>query len=96
MSYQLSLQYLFNILNACTEESISVNNDDRTFTAMIHAAGSPEHHLVIQVILPEVLLYYLNRLPVTSGKTGTSKADLYAMRLSQESDILLHAISKVQ
>jgi len=66
VSNQLSLQDLFYILGIYTEESLSVNNDDRSLTAMIHAAGSPEHHLVIQVILPEILLYYMYHLPVSS------------------------------
>ncbi len=64
-SDQLFLQNLLNILDSYAGKGPAVDYYKGTLTAAIHAACSPEHNLVIKVILPQIIPYDLYYFPVT-------------------------------
>jgi hypothetical protein len=74
---QFLIKDLLYILNGSLNESLSVDDDKGTLTASVHAAGTPERHLVIEVIFLQVLFNELYNIPVPSRETGTAEAYLY-------------------
>lgn len=63
---QLLLENLFYILHAYLCKHLSVDNNKGSLVAPVHATGSPQHHLVIEMILFQVISQNLHNFPVTS------------------------------